>query len=271
MEKPGKMMGIMVAMVLAAGLGTSFAQESAASADRVAGQEVEVLSSHVIDIGQRKMIMRRIKAPELQERPAAVAPEPAPSRKQIEELPAFQESRRRYEKAYFAPFVDARAITDTGISELRWRDEQGEYVVWTTLDAAHLTVMSWVETDHSYFSFFGSVTTETVAEIQRWNAEIDAYRGPEAAKKTIPTLGPVSRDKSYYQFVERPADEGTLSEADRFMEDLHGYYDAHRKEIARKYEQMETERIAREEYLRLHPPVPKDTVINWFPIRGGNP
>lgn len=55
-------------------------------------------------------------------------------------------------------------------------------------------------------------------------------------------------------------------EALRALEEIHRYYDANYARLAREYEESETARIAHEEWQRQHPPMAKDTTINFFPI-----
>jgi hypothetical protein len=74
---------------------------------------------------------------------------------------------------------------------------------------------------------------------------------------------------SRYKIISSP--QATVDhEALQGLEDLHRYYDAHKTELIQQYQQSEAARLAQEEYLRAHPPQPKNTVIQYFPIRSSS-
>ena len=60
---------------------------------------------------------------------------------------------------------------------------------------------------------------------------------------------------------------GNYAEALKALTDLHRYYDANRDRLTREYAEAEAARIAQEQWNKEHPPIPKDTVTNFFPIR----
>ena len=66
-----------------------------------------------------------------------------------------------------------------------------------------------------------------------------------------------------YIILASPAQ--TEADAFRGIDALHRYYDAHKEELIAQWQQMEAERIAREQYEKEHPPVPKDTLIQFWP------
>lgn len=54
------------------------------------------------------------------------------------------------------------------------------------------------------------------------------------------------------------------------VEDLHRYYDAHQAVLTTAYFERESRRIAEEKALLANPPKPKDTVLQYFPIRSSS-
>ncbi|MEQ1933518.1 MAG: hypothetical protein ABL962_06530, partial [Fimbriimonadaceae bacterium] len=71
---------------------------------------------------------------------------------------------------------------------------------------------------------------------------------------------------SRYVIISAP--EKADGEAFRGIDDLHRYYDAHKDELIAEWKQNEADRIAREQWLKEHPPVPQDTVIQFWPKKG---
>lgn len=62
-------------------------------------------------------------------------------------------------------------------------------------------------------------------------------------------------------------DSSGNSDGDAFrgIDALHRYYDAHKSELIAQWQQLEAERIAREQFEKENPPRPKDTVIQFWP------
>jgi hypothetical protein len=89
---------------------------------------------------------------------------------------------------------------------------------------------------------------------------------PVPGTQQIPALPEFSQTRSEYFVVE---DQGgpLPDEALLGLEALHVYFDAHRARIIEEAARREAAQAAREQWLKDHPPVPKDTVINFWPIR----
>lgn len=82
--------------------------------------------------------------------------------------------------------------------------------------------------------------------------------------ETINTLPKLA--VSQYRIVKFPPtgiDPGVTAALDA----LHGYYSANKAQLTNEFEEAETKRLEQEAWLREHPPVPKDSVITYFPIR----
>lgn len=258
------------ALILGASLGSIFAEQWRSAEAEVAGQQVEVLDSQEMDYGERSLILNRVRTPVLK---APLPVEEVSAKKQVQPslTPELNARAEKFAlKEYVAPFWDIR-VMDNGVSEIRWHDENGEFVIWSSMDARVFRALHWFETEDFHFMIFGSVAEETVEDVLRWNAEIDRYNGPQEAKRSIPTLGPVRTEPPRYLVIKEPAP----SAAAAVMDAMHGYYDANRAALIQNYEAVEAARLAREKELRENPPVPQDTVIHYFPIRsnanlGGN-
>jgi hypothetical protein len=58
-----------------------------------------------------------------------------------------------------------------------------------------------------------------------------------------------------------PPEAGALTAIDA----LHAYYNANRQTLAADFEIREAEHVERANWLKAHPPAPKDTTINFWP------
>ena len=88
-------------------------------------------------------------------------------------------------------------------------------------------------------------------------------------RKELPPAGSFSGKRSEYLLVNTEK-ETPPPEALAPLDALHTYYDANRELLAEGYARREAERIAQEQWLKEHPQVPKDTVINFWPKRSRN-
>jgi hypothetical protein len=53
----------------------------------------------------------------------------------------------------------------------------------------------------------------------------------------------------------------------KVIEAMHTYYDANVAKLAAEFRQREAEQEAHERWLKEHPPIPRDTTVEYFPIR----
>lgn len=140
------------------------------------------------------------------------------------------------EKPFFMPFLEVRVVE--GVTEIQWLDDDGQYVVWSSMDGNHLRVMQWVETARIYFTFFGTIDNETTGQIRQWNAELDQWGGPPEMKKSIPQSSALGDGGFPYVFMKTPA-SGASPQAKLLMEDLHNYYATNRTKIAATYDEKD--------------------------------
>jgi hypothetical protein len=100
----------------------------------------------------------------------------------------------------------------------------------------------------------------TTADVRAMNAE--ARNREELMPLPPTTLPPIAKAGPKWQAAS-PLSEG----AKRAMHDFHEYYRKYGVRLAADYVKREQEAKANEAWAKAHPPIPQDTVINYFPIR----
>lgn len=113
--------------------------------------------------------------------------------------------------------------------------------------------------------FFG-LGNERGDDVEAWNAYVDAQGLSPNLKRRVPVIQGLGPGRSNHRIVSPPK-FGTNVEVLRALQEIHRYYDTHHTRLAREYEESEAAWVAYQEWLRLHPPVPQDTTINFFPIQ----
>jgi hypothetical protein len=232
-----------------------FAQETAPLSDAVS--KARVLDSQEVDLGPRSIIYNRLETPALKPQPT---PAPAPPAQRqaaptAEELAAIREWEAKFQYSLFLSVT----VFDGMFSELRWWDDGHENVVWSNVNFLHFSPFADFETKDAYYlvMLWGWETTSD--EIRSLNAQA---RSPLEVT-ALPPRGLSALAKAGPQWMAA----GRLSEGAVWaMKDFHEYYRVHGATLAADYRRREQEARAHEEWLKANPPVPRDTVVNFFPI-----
>ena len=232
---------------LLATMTASAQQDAAPTAQKPAEIKFRVLDQTQINLGDRKLILNRVAPPTLTEQRAVVAPPAIPLSAE-----AAQAAVRRESKKAQVLFLSA-TVYDRAVTQLRWFGEGGEFRVFSNIDFNYLTGLGAIETEDTVYTLFLGVGNETAVAGQ-----------DRPAATQIPPLSQFSPQRAEYFVVEdkaRPASPETLAGIDA----LHRYYDANRAKLADDYEKREAARVEKESEIKAHPPVPRDTVINFWP------
>jgi len=225
-----------------------------------AGEALEafkILDSQEVDMGDHKITYNRVETPKLKPEPIKVAPVPVEPVLMTAEEEA--ELRKWEAKFQYSPFLGV-TVFDGQFSEVRWWDEGQENVIWSNINFLHFAPFGDLETDTAYYWIMLWGWETTTAEVKAMNAA--AQSSEELTPLPPATLPPLGKAGPRWMAA------GPLSEnAKRAMNDFHEYYRLHGPEMAADYTRREEEAKAHEEWLKAHPPIPPDTVVNFFPIR----
>lgn len=234
---------------------------------------LRVLESQEVDFGNRSIFYNRVETPVLKARPkprqAPVEPPRAPTPEELEQI-RIGESKRD------VTLFLSSTVYDRDVTYVRWQREDGEYVLWSSIDFNYLRGLMTFETPESRYSVFLGIGNESRKQVEEWNAqaerdpELKAYSKKEGIDFRLPLpprrIPGATPARSAYQSVSVPK-TGVDPEVTRALDELHRHFDANRAQLVRDFEASEIARIAHEEWVKEHPPVPKDTTINFFPIR----
>ena len=157
---------------------------------------------------------------------------------------------------------------ECGVTEVRWPSPAGgEHRILSSIDFNFLrNTGAFTEGDCSYTVFLG-LGTAIVLQSSSYS-----YASPGLPRLGTAALPPVDaaalaglQAPGLSRYVVLATPDKPQAEAYRGIDALHRHYDAHRDELIAQWRQMEAERLAREAEEKAHPPVPKDTVIQFWP------
>jgi len=220
--------------------GAASSEETAA--DQVQAASYEILAQHRINLGNRSIFYNLVSQPIFPERSRnQVSPPPLSPLEQEQSSPA------EVQKDYLAVWIFAD-IYNHRISELYWGDSN-QYRAFSNVDF-NLMNGETIETTEAFYSLF----------VLPSNANIS-----NEALNDFSSLGLLNL--SYGGYLIDNSGEPPPPEDLEFLNAVHAYYDAHKPELLAKYRDQEEKRRARAAWLKANPPAPKDTVINFWPIK----
>lgn len=196
-----------------------------------------------VDMGTRSIFYNRIETPVLkpQPTPAPVSPATVEAELTAEELAEWAAWNAKADVYLFLSCT----VFDHSVTEVRWWREDGEYVIWSGIDFNHLRGAWGLETDRSRFTLILGI-------------------GDESSEETGAVVPKVPAGE--YRIVGFPK-TGIAPEVTAALDDLHACYMANRESFRLAFEASEAKRLEDEAWQRANPPVPKDTIIHYFPIR----
>jgi len=225
---------------------------------------LKILDSLEVDLGDRSIFYNRIEPPVLK---SWVKPKPAPAEATViyvqtaEEL---AEEKRLAALRYEWLNLEAAVYVGRG-SEVRMSTEEGEVVALSSIDFRHLEMLFHFEDEGVFYSAFCFQYSWTREELAEWRREDPTAAWPLEHKAFPVEVGGMSR----FEVISAP--RGKAGEAAiEGLEALHAYHDANRKALVAAFAEREKARLVYEQEeaeRKANPPAPKDTVINYFPIR----
>ena len=244
--------GFACAFLFTTGLITTPAQSTTPVIDRT-GTTFRVLQSWRVELPDHAITYNRVETPSsvkntaLQSSLLATQPQTVDS--------ANQKAQRMVSLS--------ATVYDRRITVLRWLHGTKTIRVLSNIDFLYVAGVGEIETTDSIYELVLGLGTATAdgnsddAGTQVWLAR---------AQWRLPNLALLPTALSSYII----ADGSVSDDPEGFaaLNAIHAYYDAHRTQLIQSYQQRMADEAARHLYLRLHPPVVKDTVINFWPKRG---
>lgn len=198
------------------------------------------------NLGNRSVFFNIVEPPVLPARPVPTpAPQPVltPEQEQAELL----REQKEWKSLCFEATVYSHRVT-----EIKWGN-QGQYRVYSNIDFCHFSHLMEVETDTTVFSVFYFLFDQT------WEADPDiAARLPASSAFPQGTFSYIV-DKTCTPLAEDLA----------WLNSIHKYYNANSAQLAADYNKRVAEWRAKELWNQANPPIPQNTVMNFWPIKSG--
>lgn len=207
----------------------------------------EVKKQSEVDLFDQKIIFKRVAPPDLPVRPAA---ERSKASEFTEEEKAAMAASAAKEQ--ISLLIEAREY-EPGITSLRWRHDGTPFLAWTNADFMVFPGFGQIETEDLRLTFMLLAT-----KAKRENHQSESIPEADDFDPTRADYFVVSADGA-----ETPFDQAAL----RGIEAVHVHYEDHEEQLRSHQAAREVETIERARDLAENPPLPKDTIIHFWPIR----
>lgn len=202
-----------------------------------------------------KIIMRRLVPKTWPVKPAPVAGE------WTEEQRAEWRSKRQH----FRTMQLSATVYDRRLSEVRWRKNGLEFTLLSNVDFNYLSMIGWLENDRTRWSTFFFVNNIDSEREQRFAGLAEA-KGATYTPRPVPDGSVLDFGKADYVIFAEPGDE-IPDELVEEMDLLHQHYAANEQALRTSWQNRQELAKAHRAWQKANPPAPKDTVINFWPVR----
>ncbi len=219
-----------------------------------------VLKAWKVDLGNRSIFYNLVAPPVFPSSPS-LPPAPVAAPISAEAAEAFLRlSHKKLELLFFSATVYDRRVT-----ELRWSDKGREYRAFSNIDFNCFSGPDRFETEDTVYLLEMGIGNETTDQVEGSNRFAPGQGQPKEASHRIPGPEAFSSTRAEYFLVKSEFDLPPPAEALAGMDALHRYYNANRNKLLEDCLEREASRLAQERWLAEHPPVPKDTIIHFWP------
>ncbi len=202
-----------------------------------------------------KIIMRRLTPKAWPVNPAPVAGE------WTEE----QRAEWRATRQHFRTMQLSATVYDRRLSEIQWRKGALEFTLLSNVDFNYLSMIGWLESGQTHWSTFFFVNNIDSEREQRY-ARMAEAKGAIYISRRVPDGSMLDSEKADYVIYAEPGVK-VPSELIEEMDALHQHYAANEQALKTSWQNRQELTKAHRAWQKANPPVPKDTVINFWPVR----
>ena len=199
---------------------------------------LRILSSRKVDLGDRSIQLNRVAPP--------VLPPPPPPAKVAAAANAAEASQPP-EKKHEVLFLST-TVYDRKVTEVRGFADGRPFRVFSNIDFNLFAGAGELETPDTIYLLMLAIENEPSAEPGR----------------RIPAAKDFSGTRSEYAVIEEDADAVPAEAMLKTLDALHVYFDANKQRLAKGAIQREAARAAEQRRLQEHPPAPQDVVIHYW-------
>lgn len=160
-------------------------------------------------------------------------------------------------------FSISATVYDRKITELRWFKDGKSFHAWSNVDFNFIAGMGSFETTDTIYSLVLGLGNEMSPPPSEATTQLSA----SGEVKSLPAWETFPSGQFGYILIQEGSASVHTAQDVAAMDALHHYYEVNRDKLKQAYAEREAKRIAQEQWQKDHPPVPQDTVTNFWPIK----
>ncbi len=213
----------------------------------------QTIESRTVHLGDHSVLMNRVISPVLPEPPVRIKAEV------IEGVEEEVQPQKRHQVLFLSTTVYDRKVT-----EIRWSEGARTFAVFSNIDFNYFTGIGSFETADTQYMLILGLGNETSGQVEAFNKNAAEQGWAEEYWKQRPPFERFSPKRSEYVISESKAASAPSDEQLSALDALHGYFDANKQQLMDNYAKRQALNEERARRAKEHPPVPKDTVINFW-------
>ena len=219
-----------------------------------------MLDSRKINLGDHSVTLNQVVPPVFPSPTPTATPTPTPFLTAAQ-LQALQD---RENKPHKWIMIEA-TVYDQQTTDFRWYLNGHPTIhALSDINFSYLTGIPDLETADSVYEYWimvsdgDSISPDTDPSVVAWVTK---------ARQMLPNLIASPNHRSAYFIAEGDTTNPDAQDGIKALNALHSYYDANSSTLVPSHQKQMADYAAQQQYLKDHPPIPQDTVINYWRIK----
>ena len=220
----------------------------------------QVLNSRKVNAGNHFVTFNRVAPVVFPKLAPQALPTPPPSLTP-QELQAIQDWEN---KPHIWIMIEA-TVYDNQTTDLRWYYNGHQTIhALSNINFDYLTSFPELETANAVYEYWIMVSDDTSTSPY---ADPSAIAWVKKARQQLPNLIANPNRRSSYFIAEGDTSNPATNDGILALNALHAYYDANSSTLIPSHQKAMADYAAKQQNLKDHPPKPKDSVVNFWPVK----
>ncbi|MEX1115127.1 MAG: hypothetical protein WEB53_07750 [Akkermansiaceae bacterium] len=176
-----------------------------------------------------------------------------------------QKAEWRDSRQDFRTMQLSATVFDRKLSELQWRKGALDFTVLSNIDFNYISMIGWLESGQTHWSTFFFVSNID-SEREQSYARKAMEKGEVYTPQTVPDGSMLKSDRPDYVIYAKPGEEVPTDLVEE-MDALHQHYAINEQALKVAWQNRQEMNEALRAWHEANPPIPRDTVINFWPVR----